>query len=106
MSKKIQKAKSDQVSRLVSRLAEFKLTQEQTPPQENTSTRSVSTQTFVPTAAQLAEVERVLVFCAWVDDEPIPSPEEIYQATIEFQLYHNWWDETGKPLLTQHTKHQ
>ena len=106
MSKEIQKTNSDQISRLVSRLAEFKLTQEQIQPQENTSARSVSTQTFVPTAAQLAEVERVLVFCAYMDDEPIPSPEEIYQATIEFQLYHNWWDETGKPLLTQHTKHQ
>ena len=90
MSKEIQKANSDQVSRLVSRLAEFKLTQEETP-QENTSTRSVSTQTFVPTAAQLAEVERVLVFCAEVDGEPIPSPEEIYHAAIEFQLYYNWW---------------
>ena len=91
MSKEIQKANSDQVSRLVSRLAEFKLTQEQTPLQENTSTRSVSTQTFVPTAAQLAEVERVLAFGAWDDGEPMPSPEEIYHATIELQLQFNWW---------------
>ena len=41
-----QKENSDQVSRLVSRLAEFKLTQAQTPPLEKTATRkSVSTQT-------------------------------------------------------------
>ena len=90
MSKETQKANSDQVSRLVSRLAEFKLTQEQTPLQENTSTRSVSTQTFVPTAAQLAEVERYLLFTA-VDGEPIPSPEDIYLTTIECQLQFNWW---------------
>ena len=81
MSKKEIQNENSQVSRLVSRLAEFKLTQERTPPQENTSTRDSS---FVPTQAQLAYLaERVLVFCAECDGEPMPSPEQIYQTTIE-----------------------
>ena len=81
MSKKEIQNENSQVSRLVSRLAEFKLTQERTPPQENTSTRDSS---FVPTQAQLALAERVLVFCAECDGEPMPSPEQIYQTTIEW----------------------
>ena len=84
MSKKEIQNENSQVSRLVSRLAEFKLTQERTPPQENTSTRDSS---FVPTQAQLALAERVLVFCAECDGEPMPSPEQIYQTTIEWQLF-------------------
>lgn len=81
----IKKENSDQVSRLVSRLAEFKLSQAQTPPQENISTRkSVSTQTVVPTAAQLAEVERVLI----VLGEPIPSEEYLVQITTQMLIYH------------------
>ena len=84
-------ANSDEVSRLVSRLAEFKLTQERIPPQENTSTRDSSTQTFVPTAAQLAHIGAVMEFCAWYDGEPNPTPEQIYEATIKFYLYDEWW---------------
>ena len=81
----IKKENSDQVSRLVSRLAEFKLTQAQTPPLEKTATRkSVSTQTVVPTAAQLAEVERVLMFLG----EPIPSEEYLVQITTQMLIYH------------------
>ena len=81
----IKKENSDQVSRLVSRLAEFKLTQAQTPPQEKTATRkSVSTQTVVPTAAQLAEVERVLMLMG----EPIPTEEYLVQITTKMLIYH------------------
>lgn len=80
-----QKENLDQVSRLVSRLAEFKLTQAQTPPQEKTATRkSVSTQTVVPTAAQLAEVERVLMLMG----EPIPTEEYLVQITTKMLIYH------------------
>ena len=107
MSNKEMKNENSKVGQLASRLAELKLTQSQISSQENTSTRnSISTwliamtqnlqcekvsQTFVPNAAQLAEVERVLVFLAEVDGEPIPSPEDIYQATIACQLHFNWW---------------
>ena len=91
MSKKeIQNANSE-VSRLACRLAEFKLTQPQTALQENTSTRLVvtrdsSTQTVVPTCAQLAEVAQILEFLG----EPIPSLEKLVDITTELLLYHDW----------------
>ena len=96
------KNENSKVGQLASRLAELKLTQSQISSQENISNMSTSlrsmtqnlrseklSQTFVPTAAQLKEVERILVFFG--DGETIPPPEEIYQATIDCQLIFNWW---------------
>ena len=91
MSKKEIQNENSQVSRLTSRLAEFKLTHPQTTLQENISTRLVvtrdsSTQTVVPTCAQLAEVAQILKFLG----EPIPSLEKLVDITTELLLYHDW----------------